>query len=74
MSDKKKPDGWVAWHPEEGVKPMNDEGDVGVVEDEERCGYAYLWSPNSPTGARLRKDGWRIRPVKLVFLDEEPSV
>lgn len=61
-----KPDGWVAWHPDEKFYPATDEGGVFVAEDKEVLDIGN----NSPHSIRMRKDGWRIRPVKLVFLDE----
>jgi hypothetical protein len=56
QDDKSAPDGWVAWHPEEGVN-------MGSLSNSEKGAWEKLdnvWFGN----------GWRIRPVKLLFLDE----
>lgn len=62
---KVKPDGWVAWHSEGGL----------MIDDTSNC-----HNPDGFFVATRREvfelkqyrvdDGWRIRPVKLVFLDE----
>lgn len=81
MSEK-KPDGWVAWHPEMS-KPitMSKSGSIeqllrqnyGLRYGETYChAEAYFAMRDSLLG-EAEKDGWRIRPVKIVFLDEEKS-
>jgi hypothetical protein len=66
MTDQ-KPDGYIAWHPEHGHDSATEDGGVFVAESPEQLRL----SDNSPFSKRLRKDGWRIRPCKIVFLDED---
>lgn len=84
-SEKEKPDGWVAWHPKHGSdiytasavsadfprsnlmrKHFCDTNNDPQTNYETALDASYwgLWE-------RLEKDGWRIRPVKLQFLDED---
>lgn len=84
MTDDKKPDGWVAWHPTEGLcygrfiwltfddvlEELREDYDLEESYmafcrenlDDPRSQSFVLW---------LADQGWRIRPVKLVYLDEE---
>lgn len=55
MSEQ-KPDGWVAWHPGHGVE-------VDLLKDNQRSAEDELTEKH-------RSDGWRVRPVRLQFLDE----
>ncbi len=32
----RKIDGYCAWHPESGYMPVNDDGDIGVIADDDR--------------------------------------
>lgn len=77
MTDtKQKPDGWVAWHPKEGTNTslygwMGDRSDLVMalcieldLVDYDHCGSKF------PLVSAMGEKGWRIRPVKLVFLDE----
>ncbi len=65
QDDKSKPDGWVAWHPfhrgfiRDSVCEVfaNIQGAEHLVRRESANKY-------------LQVDRWRIRPVKLLFLDE----
>lgn len=70
MEDK-KPDGYVAWHPKDGIEPE-------ICHDAKYCewnlGFQHYDSSRESvedSAERHIKDGWRIRPVKLVFLDED---
>jgi hypothetical protein len=58
MSEQ-KPDGWVAWHEDVGFFS----GTLATCEDDcqRYIDESYYEMPQ----------GWDIRPVKLVFLDEE---
>jgi len=80
--DKQKPDRWVAWHPEKG-KMREAFSRSGCVEQMlvDLC-LLEPWPSNYARAdqfflateiaeAKALKDGWRVRPVKLVFLDEE---
>jgi hypothetical protein len=57
QGDKSTPEGWIAWHPDaaKGGYPPTESRELA----EKLVGYL-----------RRKDDGWRIRPVKLVFLDE----
>lgn len=66
MSEGEKIHGWVAWHPELDLYPATEDGGIYVAEDID----GLRLSDNSPNSNRMRKQGWRIRPVKVVFLDE----
>ena len=64
--EKDEPDGYVAWHPECGV----------MRDDTQNCfnpdGFFVADEPRQFSLKDYRKeDGYKIRPVKLVFLDEE---
>lgn len=77
MKEAEKPDGYVAWHPTE----MIDEVTLYPLAGECRAmllGYVYPSSHKSrsdaakdPEWKRAYRQGWKIRPVKLQFLDEE---
>lgn len=56
----KKPDGWVAWHPLIGHQLQAAANDYESAANDLSLDH--------------EREGWRIRPVKLVFLDEENSV
>lgn len=75
MSEKQKPDGWVAWHPKESIKCR----EICESETYALASLAGYVCPDRVSRRRLNKDpdvkellreGWRIRPVKIVFLDE----
>lgn len=61
--EKEQIDGWVMWHPEAGFhkERVYDDGTAGVCILEE----------NLPLSDNHVSDGWRVRPVKLVFLDAD---
>jgi hypothetical protein len=72
-----KPDGWVAWHPQEGrfatiaTSKEYAIGDLGYSKKPFSMGLNsenYHWS-NWKWGEYFLENGWRIRPVKLIFLD-----
>lgn len=82
-TEKPKADGYVAWHPEHGAdiytaSAISEEfprsnlmNKIFKLSDRDTpydemidSSYWELWK-------KLQEDGWRIRPVKLVFLDEE---
>lgn len=72
MTDEKKPDGYVAWHPDSGLARWS------LTKDKIKCQKAlvshikdYKLDGLAAKMQRIERDtGWRIRPVKLVFLDE----
>lgn len=77
--EKQKPDCWVAWHPDEGF----DYETVSYVSGD-KAWYYKIFTPeilfdidrSLEDAMEFNKKnailaGWRIRPVKLVFLDEE---
>lgn len=59
MTDK--PDGYVAWHPLHGIAHES------FVND--RTCMFRSWREAVNEAMSQDNDGWRIRPVKLVFLD-----
>lgn len=69
MGEVEKPDGWVAWHPRHGTDKTSFAAKESLVAismgDKYRNSY-----PGSGYIPPLDL-GWRIRPVKLVYLDEE---
>lgn len=71
MSEEKKPDGWVVWSEAGGFwARLDQEGwEVLIVYPADVYDKEHLAGHK---GVRLNK-GQRIRPVKLVFLDEEPK-
>jgi len=73
MSEERKTEeveGFVCWSPDHGFIPVNDEGDIAIVTDAERCEESFMAHPNSSRGKTQRRHGWRIRPCKIVFTDE----
>lgn len=66
MSSKKN-QGWVAWHPTEGFRHNT----LASTEDDSRFLLCGLLRPGRVMWLTADSDGWRIRPVKLVFLDGE---
>lgn len=89
MTNDKKPDGWVAWHPEKGILEyyisagflVSETVDkaIGELEDdyamEELFRHYRAQEIENPMAFTFiewaNNAGWRIRPVKIVFLDEE---
>jgi hypothetical protein len=67
-ADKSKPDGWVAWHPKIGVSDIV----LSLISpDDAKWGFLNVTSCSPPSNwEEAEAEGWRIRPVKLVFLDE----
>lgn len=61
MSEEQKPDGWVAWHPKCGIAVES------FVKTEDQMFRSWI---EACTDVALKEEGWRIRPVKIVFLDE----
>lgn len=75
MTDKKEITGWVAWHPEKGADPLsfadNEEEPWSIVVNEGPYGINYECLEDYEFAVyEAKKNGWRIRPVKLVFTDE----
>lgn len=74
MEEKEKPDGYVAWHPTRGA--FGDGLLLSRTESEaERRVIAHYYCKHierdlGECQRQFDADGWRIRPVKLVFLDE----
>lgn len=71
MTDDKKPDGYVAWHPNWGLYYMSF-GNSRVSCSNNLVAY---WQNIKLEHAdnrleEYKANGWRIRPVKLIFLDE----
>lgn len=71
-NSEEKPDGWVAWHPMCGCVY-----ETMAVKREETIGNMYVlqgknWMED-PVLSVLPLESWRIRPVKLQFLDEDPK-
>ena len=63
MSEEQKPDGWVV---------CRDFGrDKRVLPKIYKCESAAWRYFTGSTREQLEENGWRIRPVKLVFLDEQ---
>ena len=64
MSDKEMPDGWVAWHRDEREELIYNSRTYGARAD--------LVAALESIPSALNPDTfWRIRPVKLLFLDED---
>lgn len=66
MTDDKKPDGWILEYlgiPQNNLFAVRKE-DISVGLDE------VIWD-SVVVDMRQNPDKWRIRPVKLVYLDEE---
>lgn len=61
MTENEKPDGWVAWHPEKDFMLCS-------LTDERKWTFQIMSDQLDASGED--SDDWRIRPVKLVFLDE----
>lgn len=74
MTNKQKPDGYVAFNSNNGhfsfcAKVYADWLDAAISVDIEQ----NMFEPEDSLdviAAKLSEKGWRIRPVKLVFLDE----
>lgn len=64
MSDEQKPDGFMIHGPEPFIQ-----GKIELYDTEERAENILLDVFGLSYGAK----GWRIRPVKIVFLDEEAA-
>ncbi len=75
MSEENKPDGYVAWHPKFKIMQANTRPHEIVYQSEDAAWYALqvfrMWT--CKTREQLTEDNWRVRPVKLVFLDEPPK-
>jgi hypothetical protein len=82
QDDKSKPDGWVASHCVEGfllitAARTRTHAEDRLLErvfnfkfpDHHAMAEAYYAARDTEL-MRAANDGWRIRPVKLVFLDE----
>lgn len=73
-----KLDGYVAWHPEWKIRDVAlsksscVERLTGTKMHDFVSSEEYFITKESEF-AFLQKQGWRIRPVKLVFLDEDTS-
>lgn len=80
---KRKPDGYIAWHPKEGfciptfVSPIAKKITSWKLLTDTDCGgydFCDLSFPEYDEKEmikRAKREGWKVRPVKLVFLDEE---
>lgn len=80
-NEDKKPDGFVAWHHEKGFLPeVAKTEDAAIwwafcqdVTQADPQGMKYQYDPEKSVEIckkALSKKGWKIRPVKLQFLDE----
>lgn len=70
-----KADGWVAWHPKSGVtiaclSKTACEHKLSGAKHENFQRYEEFSIAHETGLNRALDDGWRIRPVKLQFLDE----
>ncbi len=75
-------DGYVAWHPDKGIEPLtfvseNAGADAAfyLLIDEDCAGYDFSDASNPDCNEtdqmeRAKREGWQIRPVRLVFTDE----
>lgn len=75
MSEEKKPDGWIGWHPTKGFADVEIHRTIPAA-IERLCMEHGFYEDGDYQAGRIDPDeahaaGWRIRPVKLVFLDEE---
>lgn len=62
-SEEEKPDGWIAWRKGVGFEVHYLDGDMG------KCPVMPVYLREQDlTGLGSE---WRIRPVKLVFIDED---
>lgn len=74
-----KVDGWVAWHPEQGFNEKRVNYSTGQIFDERNLLEVFVSQMEAERTEKERasglpesvNEGWRIRPVKLVFLDED---
>jgi hypothetical protein len=83
MGNEIKPDGWVAWHPVEGEQLLTASRSKQFCEDKLLkqffnfdSGSAYFAKAEAYFASRdielqrAASDNWKIRPVKLQFLDD----
>lgn len=72
--ESEKPDGWVAWHPVRCRRHRVVGSQWAAWNRGIFCKSINLRDlTRKQSILKLKKEGWRIRPVKLVFLDEEPK-
>jgi hypothetical protein len=62
--DNKVVKGWAAWHPEEGIVPLTLRKEKDTVEN-----IFEKWRYDMR--GLYQEHGWRIRPCKIIFTDEE---
>jgi len=67
MENKQKPDGYVAWHPKYGYDRSRQDGTITIYKGKKGA----RWS-KCPYKGRccFNGGGYKVVPVKLVFLDE----
>jgi len=83
MTNKQKPDGWCAVHPVEGISLVTASRSKQYCEDrllERFFGFKsssdvfakadIYYMARDIELTRAANENWRIRPIKLVFLDE----
>lgn len=72
MTDsEEKPDGWVAWHPKLGALIKTARITTREVKHAAtKCQHPHLLERFAPWDS-MEDLGYKIRPVKLQFLDEE---
>lgn len=78
-----EPDGWVAWHPEQGAITCTLSNDITKTQyrlvrakgmqasHEFSDGGKFRQVLKSRLGHLLKSKGYSLRPVRLQFLDEE---
>ena len=67
-------EGWVAWHPDGdmcGFDVCDSIGDAEYALLEGRADYEAVRDNELAVHEKLRQEGWRIRPVRITFTDEE---
>ena len=67
--------GWVAWHPDIGINFMtindvSNETAMLIHVDSELGGEDYGYENPEESWGIAQNEGWRIRPVEIVFTDE----
>lgn len=67
---KEKPDAFIAWHPKWGISGFLWAGDYTDGDNLDIKRATNIFVTRWENGESELADGWKIRPVKLTFLDE----
>lgn len=79
---KQKPDGYIAWHPNEGfciptlvARFAKKASSWKLLIDPDCGGYDFcdLACPEYDEDKlirRAKREGWKVRPIRIIFLDE----